>query len=142
MKKFAVLIYILAVILVGCSKDIPRHEAVDDFADVTIIDSDTGAFPSFTATVIEVNDGSMLVAPDEGTNARASSDMIYVSTKVSGSGKVCDMTEGERICVYYDGSIAETYPAQISGTVAIHKVDKDGNILKNAARINLSFYFF
>ncbi len=131
MKKFAVIIYILAVILVGCSNDLPGHKTVDDFSDVTVIDSEFNAVPSFTATVIEVYDSNILVEPDEGTNERRSSDRIYVSTDIEDSDRVCEVKAGDRISVYYRGGIMETYPARLGNVVAIYLVDKDGNILPN-----------
>lgn len=131
MKKFAVLIYIIAVILVGCSAGTPKHESVNDFSDITVIDSDLGEVPHFTATVIEVREGAVLVEPDEGTSERRSADRITVSTDTANRGMICHVKAGERVAVYYRGGIMETYPAALSETVAIFKIDENGNTLPN-----------
>lgn len=82
--------------------------------------------PNFSGTVIEINDDtSILVHVNENDPIIKSSDKIFVSLNVkmaniSVSGR--DLDIGDDIIVYYDGIIAESYPAQINGVYAIfHK---------------------
>ncbi len=70
----------------------------------------------FDAEIIEVyKDGkTVLVKPAEDSNERSSADKIQVSLKDMGLvGKTADMKKGTKVRIYYDGMIAETYPAQI-----------------------------
>ena len=60
----------------------------------------------FYGKVIEVNNGSIIVEPDQDSNERRSSDKIYV--QVTGEYKV-----GDRVKVTYSGGIMESYPAQV-----------------------------
>ncbi len=77
---------------------------------------------TFDAEIIEVyKDGkTVLVEPAEGSNERRSADKIEVSLKDMGLvGKTADMKKGTKVRIYYDGMIAETYPAQIRGAYDI-----------------------
>lgn len=75
---------------------------------------------SFVATVIEINDSKLLVEPVEGSDELRSADKISVST---GQAKILDSQDkeisienivvGDRVEIVYDGTIAESYPAQI-----------------------------
>ncbi len=82
--------------------------------------------PKFSGTVIEINDDtSILVKVNENEPIIKSSDKILVSidvkmSDVSVSGQDFDI--GDEVSVYYDGNIAESYPAQINEVYAIfHK---------------------
>lgn len=61
------------------------------------------------ATVLTVSENGILVEPDEGTDARASSDQIFFSCENASS-----FAEGDRVLITFDGVIAESYPAQAS----------------------------
>lgn len=77
---------------------------------------------TFDAEIIEVyKDGkTVLVEPAESSNERRSADKIEVSLKDMGLvGKTADMKKGTKVRIYYDGMIAETYPAQIRGAYDI-----------------------
>ena len=76
---------------------------------------------SFVATVLE-NQSSLLVEPQKNTTEIRSSDKIVVhtnNTKIyDASGEEISISEikvGELIKITYDGMIAESYPAQITG---------------------------
>ena len=69
----------------------------------------------FTAQVISVADGTILVQPDEDSGAALSADRIWVSLP-EGAPQV---TPGDRVCVVFDGLILETYPGQIPGVYSI-----------------------
>lgn len=77
--------------------------------------------PSFVATVLEVYDGSILVQPDASSNEILSSDKIYVSTNVVTSNPVPVLKAGDIVSIVYDGTILESYPAQINSTISIFK---------------------
>lgn len=77
--------------------------------------------PNFSGTVIEVNNGhTILVKPDENEPVTKSSDKILVSldVKMKGIGQET-FDPGDEIRVYYDGRIAESYPAQINEVYVI-----------------------
>lgn len=79
--------------------------------------------PKFSGTVVEINnDTSILVKVNENDAIIKSSDLILVSldvkmSDVSVSGRDFDI--GVEVTVYYDGTVAESYPAQINEVYAI-----------------------
>ncbi len=99
--------------------------ATDNFGNE--LDKDDGSnsdsqLYSFTAQVIEVNN-SILVNPDKESNESKSSDRITVSMKdeiIKGSdGQRISKEElkpGDIVKITYDGSIRESYPAQITAS--------------------------
>lgn len=105
MKKhiiFTICVLIVLGILVGCSNPKENDEA------------------SFTAIVLEKGEIYLMVEPEEGYSELASADKISVSvgeaTLVDAEGKEIAMDGievGDRVQIFYDGQIAESYPAQI-----------------------------
>lgn len=88
--------------------------------------------PKFSGTVIEINDHtSILVKVNENEPVIKSSDKILVSLNVKMPGASVserDFDIGDEVSVYYDGSIAESYPAQINEVYAIfHKSSSEQN---------------
>lgn len=81
----------------------------------------------FEAVVLEYNGGSLLVKPCEGTNELRSSDKIYVSTKTENGGELPEFQKGDKLKITYDGTIMESYPAQISKVFSIEKVNVDSS---------------
>ena len=79
--------------------------------------------PRFSGTVVEINDDtSILVKVNENEPITKSSDLILVTldvkmSDVSVNGR--DFNIGDKVRIYYDGSIAESYPAQINEVYAI-----------------------
>lgn len=71
----------------------------------------------FTATVLEVHEGYLLVEPAEGESIRSSADRIQVS--LTELGELWDIQVGERIAVTWAGMILESYPAQLSQVLEI-----------------------
>ena len=107
------MIYVLGLIivsfLVGCGSE-PEKEA------------------SFVGVVLENGQDYLLVEPVEGSQELASADKIMVSigenTQLSLNGKtdsitIEDIGEGSRVEIFYNGAIAESYPAQINSS---HKI--------------------
>lgn len=67
----------------------------------------------FMATVLRTTDKTILVEPMEGCWERKSSDLIWVSLRFQSEHPIPEIRVGDRVKVIYDGSIAETYPAQV-----------------------------
>lgn len=65
---------------------------------------------SFEATVLEVGETGVIVEPLEGEWERSSSDKISFSTTLL---KEVDVEPGDIVEVVYNGTIRESYPAQI-----------------------------
>lgn len=75
----------------------------------------------FTATVLEVGDGYLLVEPVEGDAMLATADKIMVSTN---DVAVPDgVAKGAVVRITFDGVIRESYPVQISGVTEILLAD-------------------
>ena len=70
--------------------------------------------PSFRGTVMEVTDTAVLVKVAEDEEESQTSDTIWVSLDVELEDGRITCYVGEGICVYYDGTILETYPAQVN----------------------------
>jgi hypothetical protein len=93
-------IFIMICLLVGCSN---QEEEV-----------------SFVATVLENNQSSLLVEPAQGSFELSSADRIVVhlgdAVIIDPQGNELNISvveAGSQVVIYYDGSIAESYPAQI-----------------------------
>ena len=92
--------------------------------------SQTGIYnPYFNATVLRVYENSVLVEPFEGSNERKSADKITVNTNVISTHPVPELKEGMQIRVIYNGTIFESYPAQIPTAFAIYELrEVDGKL--------------
>lgn len=75
----------------------------------------------FTAAVLEIRDNSILVEPLEGEQLRRSYDQIVVVTR---NLELPELAVGDEIRVAYDGWIAESDPAVISGASAIELLEE------------------
>ena len=76
---------------------------------------------TFQATILEIQDGYYLVEPVEGSAELNSADQIAIpmtNMNPSPEPEVGDVLEIE-----YDGSIAESYPAQIANVYGIRVVE-------------------
>jgi hypothetical protein len=78
---------------------------------------------SFVGVVLENRQDYLLVEPVEGSEELASADKIVISigekTEASSKGKTNSITAenigvGSRVEIFYNGAIAESYPAQIN----------------------------
>ncbi|MDO5346740.1 MAG: hypothetical protein Q4E91_13495 [Lachnospiraceae bacterium] len=77
---------------------------------------------TFQASILEIQDGYYLVKPVEGSAELNSADQITVpmtNRNPSPEPEVGDVLEIE-----YDGSIAESYPAQITNVYSIRIIEK------------------
>lgn len=100
--------------------------AVDHATDGSILDlivpmsmNNVDKEPHFGGTVTEVYDNTILVSVNEGEDVRKSSDLISVSLNVKLKDSMTDFAVGDRVIVYYNGVIAESYPAQVNMVYAI-----------------------
>ncbi len=100
-KIFICSIFIIICLLSGCSNQ--QEEGV-----------------SFVATVLENNQSNLLVEPVEGSAELSSADRIvaHVGDAIIADpqGAEVDVTAvevGDKVIIFYDGMIAESYPAQI-----------------------------
>lgn len=67
----------------------------------------------FTATILEIHENSVLVAPDNGNAAAQICEKISFNTK---NLPPLDIKVGSQVTVLYKGGIMESYPAQIHAT--------------------------
>lgn len=75
--------------------------------------------PNFSGTVIEVYEGEIIVSVNEGEDELKSSDKMSVSLNVKLKDSMTHFDVGAKVKVFYDGTIAESYPAQIHTVYAI-----------------------
>ncbi|MBQ4613122.1 MAG: hypothetical protein IJB26_06240 [Clostridia bacterium] len=67
----------------------------------------------FCATVLEVQQNHLLVAPFEGEEIRRCSDRIEVPTSLL-SYEVPELYSGDQVWIGYDGDVQDTYPARLA----------------------------
>ena len=111
MKKHLLLILILSLILTACGTSSGDGESE--------VGGDETA--TFQATILEIQDGYYLVESVEGSAELNSADQItipMINMNPSPEPEVGDVLEIE-----YDGSIAESYPAQIVNVYSIRVVE-------------------
>lgn len=136
MKKIGLLILMLLIAsgsLMGCKKDtslidkgskkdssIYNNEDTKDNSGSTNIDDITDEYQIFEADVIESGEG-LLIAPDVDSREYRSSDKISVATIeaeiIDDKGNVIEINilkPGDRVKIFYNGIIDESYPAQIT----------------------------
>lgn len=104
MKKLLV-ISLLFVSLLGCEKKMTMNDVINE--------------PSFKGVVQEVNENSITVLVNEDEEAYKSSDLIVVSLDVEVKDGLSEYEVRDEVCVYYDGKILESYPAQVTKVYAI-----------------------
>lgn len=68
----------------------------------------------FCGTITQVEENLFFVEPDEGEKIRQSSNLIMVGKLKLDTNVKYEV--GERIRIFYDGTVMETYPAQIKAT--------------------------
>ncbi len=112
MKKVIslILIFALMLVLVSCAK---KDEVTDKSGDM----DDYGGEPvsAFSGIIIEIGSEYIMVEPDVESNEAKSADRISVSL----TGITLDAKVGDRVAILYKGGVAESYPAQIYGTISV-----------------------
>ena len=66
---------------------------------------------SFCGTITQIEENLFFVEPDDGEEIRKSSNLIMVGKLKLDTNVKYEV--GERIRIFYDGTVMETYPAQI-----------------------------
>lgn len=129
MKKILKLftLCILTLSFAACSSPSSDHggNSVPDHADSDApVDQDTET-TSFQATLLEVNENYLLVEPAADSDERKSSDQISVGLGTLDDAQIDallpELEPGDLLEIEYDGLIAETYPAQITG-LSVRKI--------------------
>ena len=85
----------------------------------SITTSDIYNKPNFIGTVTEVYDKAILVSVDENEDEIKSSDKMFVSLDVKLKDSMVNFAVGDKVHIFYDGSIREIYPAEINTVYAI-----------------------
>lgn len=137
MKKYISLILVLILVfsLTACS-DKPTTNVIEKPNNNQQVETNT---VSFNAVILEILDGSILVEPVEGSNELKSADKISVNYK--NLEIHFNLIEGQTIKIEYDGSIAESYPAQINGTVSIELVEDIKHAMIPMVMVNGQMYY-
>lgn len=115
------------------SSDLPKYKYSED-SDVAIspvpnkalfkkLTSSEGKNPFFNATVLKINENSILVEPFKDSNVYKTADKFVVSTDVISTNPIPKLSVGTEIRIVYNGNIMETYPAQIDKVFAIYLLD-------------------
>lgn len=91
--------------------------------------------PNFNATVLEVNDNTILVKPTDGPDIPSASEVLIASEEILRNAPQPALKEGDTIRVVYNGDVAETEPAQLDTVFAIYLVAEDGTVLETTDRI-------
>ena len=81
--------------------------------------------PNFTGIVTETYDNTILVKVNDGEDVLNSSDLMVVSLDVQLKDSMTTFNIGDEVTVYFDGTIAESYPAQINKVYAIVLVNSN-----------------
>jgi beta-lactamase regulating signal transducer with metallopeptidase domain len=99
----------LVILLTGCAALLGAGEGNRRVDEITGSDD-----PRFRGVVEVVYDEAILVRVNEGEEIRKSSDLINVALANANPDANSGYLAGDRVCVYFDGVIAESYPAQVS----------------------------
>lgn len=110
MKKFVSVMLFMLLFLSGCTPKMNMNNVLDE--------------PHFIGIVDEVSETSITVSVNEDEEAYKSSDLIVVSLNVEIKDGLSEYHIGDEVCVYYDGNIAESYPAQVNKVYAITIVNE------------------
>lgn len=99
MKRLLALILVLICMLclVGCDNRSMNYIIANE--------------PSVTGIVKDTNENALLIKNDNGE--------YWVSLNVENEDSVTNFNIGDEVVVYYDGSVAESYPMQINTVYAI-----------------------
>ena len=112
------LVLLLSLSMVACSDPTRDYIEPDKIDHNEEVETDY-----FEARILEVYEKSIVVEPIDGSNASKSSDKIDVI--IDGVSVDFDLVVGGIVGITYAGSIAESYPAQITGTVAVNHINDD-----------------
>lgn len=80
--------------------------------------------PNFGGTVISADDKAIMVAVNAEEDEFKSSDKISVSLNVKLKDSSTHFNVGDKVRVFYDGSIMETYPARVQEVYAVLRLSE------------------
>lgn len=80
--------------------------------------------PNFKGIVLDVWDGGILVSVDDEEDEIKSSDKISVSFDTKLKDEMSNFQVGDKVKIFYDGTILESYPAQIHTVYKILTTNK------------------
>lgn len=109
MKKITVLLLFSCILFTACTSSNENDGYLEEV--------------NFAGIVEEVNENTILVRVNEDEEEIRSSDLISVSLDVEIEDSMADINIGDEVRVYYDGVVAESYPAQVNNVYAIELVD-------------------
>ena len=111
MKKIIALLLaaVLVLMLAGCHQTVSIIPGTDGH-NMSMNDIIANA-PSIVGTIRKAGDTYILIENEQGE--------YRVSLQVQCADSMTEFRIGDEVTVYYDGSIAETYPAQINTVYAI-----------------------
>ena len=92
----------------------------------------------FIATVLEVHDTYLLVAPEGGTPESSSADKIEIALKYRESWPIPQV--GDTVLIVYDGNLQETYPARITTVYRLEILHPDSGPIETVYG-NVRTYF-
>ncbi len=81
----------------------------------------------FEATVLEVGEEQLLVAPLEGTSAQMAFGEVLVNTTMVNGERVGGFEEGQVIGVLFDGKVAMSNPAQVLSVYGFFRTETEHN---------------
>ena len=105
MKKKIILLLFIMILAVSCTKKVTMSNYKKE--------------ANFSGIVKEVNAHSLLVSVDKTEDEFKTSDLISVSLDIELKDSLVTFNIGDEIRIYYDGIIADSYPAQINKVYAI-----------------------
>lgn len=124
-KKLSAILMIIVILMSGCST---KDANADNSGGIR------SSMITFDAEIISVNN-SLLIIPDKNSNEFKSSDKISVNiqnAKIKNiknkKMKKSDLRRGETVRITYNGTILESYPAQI--TADSIQVIKDNKLIE------------
>lgn len=109
---------VTCVVVAVCFLTNPKTTSND--APPLVLDTDHS---QFAATVLEVHDTYLLVAPEGGTRESSSADKIEVSLQNLESRPTVQV--GYSVLIVYDGLIQETYPARVTTVYRVEIMNFD-----------------
>ena len=124
-KKPAFWIVVAAIVACAvvavCFLTNPRTSANDQVSLPTDMQDPNAS--QFVATVLEVHDTYLMVAPEGGSSAASSADKIEIALKERESWPIPQV--GNTVLIVYDGYIQETYPARITTVYRVEIMNFD-----------------
>ncbi len=77
----------------------------------------------FVATILEIDENSILVEPVEGEEMLQTGDRVLVSTRDLSSDEISEMEVGDEVRVFYTGDVMESDPVQLQEIDMIEFMD-------------------